>query len=96
MGQASAIVSLWREATAVESELANVGREAAASPLFEVPVPALAPFLSRAKRRAVPAGAAIRRQDELSDELFYLHSGLLRQTLITADGAEKVVGMVKP
>ncbi len=80
----------------MESELTNAGREAAASPLFDVPVTALAPYLSRAKRRAVPAGAAVRRQDELSDELFYLQAGLLRQTLITAEGAEKVVGMVKP
>lgn len=89
-------ITLWREAAAVESEFTDPDREATASPLFNVPVSALGSLLGRGRRRSFPAGAMIRRQDEVSDELFYLHEGLLRQTLITTEGGEKVVGMVKP
>lgn len=80
----------------MESDLLGTGREATASPLFDVPVTALAPHLALARRREVPAGGVIRRQDEVSNELFYLHEGLLRQTMITADGGERAIGLVKP
>lgn len=86
---------LWRAAV-TDPKSSGSDREATASLLFDVPVSTLGSLLAHARRRNVPAGGVVRRQDEISNELSYLDRGLLRQMLITPSGAERVIGMVKP
>ena len=81
---------------AVHDAPAATGPEATASPLFDVPVAIVGSMLGQGRRRAFPAGAIVHRSDEVSDELFFLQTGLLKQALLTPGGSEKVVGLLKP
>ncbi len=70
--------------------------EATASPLFDIPAELLKPFLTRGRRREYLAGTVVYRTEEITDGLFYLREGLVKQFISTPSGIEKVIGLVKP
>ena len=70
--------------------------EATASPLFDIPADLLKSFLSRGRRREYPAGTVVFRPDEITEGVFYLREGLVKQVILTPGGIEKVIGLLKP
>ena len=70
--------------------------EATASPLFDIPAELLKSFLSRGRRREYPAGTVVYRTEEITEGVFYLSEGLVKQFILTPSGIEKVIGLVKP
>ncbi|MEM3470303.1 MAG: Crp/Fnr family transcriptional regulator [Thermoproteota archaeon] len=71
-------------------------QEATGSPVFNIPVQSLKPFLNRGRRREYMAGTIIYNAGEVPDELYYLWQGLIKQFIITADGVEKTIGLGQP
>lgn len=70
--------------------------EATASPLFDIPADLLKSFLSRGRRREYPAGTEVFRPNEITEGVFYLREGLVKQIILTPGGIEKVIGLLKP
>jgi CRP/FNR family cyclic AMP-dependent transcriptional regulator len=71
-------------------------REAIGSPLFKVRVHILGSLVNRGVRRAFPTGSAIYRAHDLTDGIYYVGEGLVKQFILTAGGVEKVLGFVTP
>jgi len=71
-------------------------QEASGSPLFDVRVAGWESLLNWGRRREYPAGSIVYHANQIYQEIFYLHRGLVKQFILTVNGVEKVIGLIKP
>jgi CRP/FNR family transcriptional regulator, cyclic AMP receptor protein len=70
--------------------------EALASPLFDIQLGLSESLLSYGKPKHYPAETVIYPTESISNEMYYLIKGQVKQLILTVNGVEKILGWVKP
>lgn len=71
-------------------------QDANGSPLIDIQAENWKSVLDLGLRSDYPAGTVIYHADQIPNAIFYLHRGLVKQYILTENGGQKIIGLIKP